>query len=61
MRYTEIDYVVNGNKHIDVVREKEGWEKNYEQNIIDRIEAITNARDSKGRRKAVVVGIRQYK
>lgn len=61
MRYTEIYYTVNGGKEsIDVVREKEGWEKNYAQNVLNRIEAIVDARDKDGKQCAVVTGIEQH-
>ena len=44
MRYTEIYYTVNGGKEsVDVVREKEGWEASYYENVVNRIQTLLDA------------------
>lgn len=61
MRYTEIYYTVNGDKeYVDVVRQKVGWEENYIQNVLNRVESIVSARDEYGKQCAVITDIRQY-
>lgn len=57
MKWTEIEYTVDGGKpQYLVVREEEGWEANYLQNVLNRIESIVTAQGV----KAVVTGIKQH-
>lgn len=61
MKYTEIYYrTVDNIEHVENIYEQKGWEKNYTQSVIDRIEAIVDARDKDGKQCAVVTGIRQH-
>lgn len=56
MRYTEIFYKVNNKVYTEVVREREGWENQYLQSVLNAIESITDARGV----KAVITGITQH-
>ena len=62
MRGTEIVYklIKTGTYKKSCVFEKEGWEANYEQNVINEIKAITDARDENGKPCAVVTSIKQF-
>lgn len=63
MRYTEIFYktLKDNKKYAVVVNEEIGWERDYEQNVINRIESIVDARGTDGEQLAVVTGIVQHK
>lgn len=54
MRYTEIDYKINGQIHTEVVRERKGWEDNYYMNVLNRIESITDAVSASGKHPVIV-------
>ena len=63
MRYTEIFYktLKDNTEHVQNVYEEKGWESNYEQNVINQIESIIDARGTSGEQLAVVTGIVQHK
>lgn len=56
MKYTEIFYKVNNKVYTEVVREREGWESQYLQYVLNAIESITDARGV----KVVIIGIKQH-
>ena len=62
MRYTEIYYrtLFDNIEHVENIYEQKGWEKNYTQNVLDRIESIVDARNNDGKQCAVVIGIKQH-
>ena len=62
MRYTEIYYrTINDNiEHVENIYEQKGWEENYTQSVLNRIESIVDARDKDGKQCAVVIGIKQH-
>lgn len=62
MKYTEIYYrtVKDNSEHVEIIHEYKGWEKNYAQSVLNRIEAIVDARDKDGKQCAVVTGIKQH-
>lgn len=54
MKITVIKYKVAGKTYEEVVQEKEGWEANYFENVVNRIESITNAETANGRHPIIV-------
>lgn len=60
MKFTEIKYKAAGKVYSAIVEERKGWENQYLQNIINRIESITNSETGTGDH-FVIVGIKQYK
>ncbi len=56
MRYTEIFYKVDNKVYTEVVREREGWENQYLQSVLNAIESITDAKGV----KVVIIGIKQH-
>ena len=53
-RYYEIEYRVNGKRYSMIERPTKGWESQYPQLVLYRIESLVNA-------GAVIVGITEYR
>ena len=59
MRHTEINYKVGNKVYKDVVQERKGWESHYLQNVLNRIESITDSETADGKHP-VIVSIYQH-
>lgn len=43
MKYYEIEYEINGKRHTCVERPKKGWESQFLQAVLNRIESLVSA------------------
>lgn len=43
MKYYEIEYIYNGEKHTAIERPVKGWEEQFYKKVLYRIESLVNA------------------